>query len=258
MTAAHDSDNGLTTAAIGLLAYASADVAHHVFGHGGVCLALGGSVLSLSSVFVDCTLRGTAIDLAGPFMNLALGILALAVVGLAPRARAATRLFWILVAAFNLFWFAMQLVFSVVTRTDDWAWAMLDFHICAPSRYTAIVLGIALYLLTARLLAAPLAAYAKPRARLTRIVLIALGSALLLASATVAFDHHTPHALLRSAIPQAILLPVGLLFVPERAAALATVSQAAARISFSVRWLIGAGLVAAVSIGLLGPGFAIG
>jgi hypothetical protein len=251
------SDDGLTTAAIGLLAYASADIAHHVFGHGGACLALGGRVVSLSSVFVDCTLRGTAIDLAGPFMNLALGALALIVLRLAPRALAATRLFWLLVAAFNLFWFAMQLVFSVVTRTDDWAWAMLDFHVGAAGRYAAIVLGIALYLLTARLVAAPLAAYAKPRARATRIVLMALGSALLLAGATAAFDHRTPHALLQSAIPQAILLPVGLLFVPERAAALAPQSQAAP-LAFSVSWLISAGLVAAASLGLLGPGIAIG
>jgi hypothetical protein len=256
MSADH-SDDGLTTAAIGLLAYASADIAHHVFGHGGACLALGGSIVSLSSVFVDCTLRGTAIDLAGPFMNLAFGSLALLVLRLAPRASAPTRLFWILVAAFNLFWFAMQLVFSVVTRTDDWAWAMLDFHVGAPGRYAGIVLGIALYLLTARLVAAPLAAYAKPRARATRIVLIALCSALLLAGATAALDRHTPHALLRSAIPQAILLPIGLLFVPERAAALAPMSQAAP-LAFSVRWLIGAGLIAAASIALLGPGFAIG
>jgi hypothetical protein len=251
------SDDALTTAAIGLLAYASADIAHHVFGHGGACLALGGSIVSLSSVFVDCTLRGTAIDLAGPFMNLALGSLALIALRLAPRAQAAARLFWILVAAFNLFWFAIQLLYSVITRTDDWAWALLDFHVGAPGRYTAIVLGIALYLLTARLLAAPLAAYAKPRARATRIVLIALGSALLLACSTAVFDQRTPHALLRHAIPQAILLPVGLLFLPERAAALAPASHAAP-LEFSVRWLIGAGLVAVASIGLLGPGFAIG
>ncbi|HEX9140080.1 MAG TPA: hypothetical protein VF848_09835 [Steroidobacteraceae bacterium] len=252
------SDNGLTAGAIGMLGYASADIAHHVFGHGGACLARGGSILSLSSVFVDCTLRGTAIDLAGPFMNLALGIVALIVLKLAPRASAATRLFWILVAAFNLFWFAMQLVFSVVTRTDDWAWAMLDFHVGAPGRYAAIVLGIALYLVTVRLVAAPLAAYAKPRARVTRLVLIALGSALLLAAATAVFDHRTPHALLRNAIPQAILLPIGLLFVPERAAGLASESPAAAPLAFSLSWLIGAALVAVVSIGLLGPGFAIG
>ena len=61
---------------------------------------------------------------------------------------------------------------------------MLDFHVGAPGRYAGIGLGIALYLLTARLVAAALAAYAKPRARATRIVLIALCSALLLAGAT--------------------------------------------------------------------------
>jgi hypothetical protein len=251
-------DNGMTTAAIGLLAYASADIGHHVFGHGGACLALGGSVLSLSSVHVDCTLRGTAIDLAGPFMNLALGILALIVLRLAPCASAATRLFWILVAAFNLFWFALQLLYSVVTRTDDWAWAMIDFHVGTVGRYAAIALGIVLYQLIARQVAASLAAFASPRARAIRIALIALGSALLLAITTAVFDHHTPHALLRYAIPQAIVLPVGLLFAAARAATLAPVSQAASPLSFSVPWLIGAALVAVASIGLLGPGFAIG
>jgi len=39
------------------------------------------------------------------------------------RTSIAMRLFFILVAAFNLLWFGLQLVFSAATRTDDWAWA---------------------------------------------------------------------------------------------------------------------------------------
>ena len=56
-------DNIVTIAAIGLLAYASADIGHHAFGHGAACLGLGGRILSLSSIFVNCSLRGAAIDL---------------------------------------------------------------------------------------------------------------------------------------------------------------------------------------------------
>lgn len=88
--------------AIGLLAYAAADIAHHVLGHGGACLALGGRIVLLSSIFVDCTVRGSAIDLAGPFANLAVGLAALALAHHLSAASTA-RLFFALAAGFNLF-----------------------------------------------------------------------------------------------------------------------------------------------------------
>ena len=59
-------DDLVTLVAIGLLAYATADIAHHVLGHGATCLALGGRIVLLSSIFVDCTVRGSAIDRPGP------------------------------------------------------------------------------------------------------------------------------------------------------------------------------------------------
>src|SRR5436309_2789518 len=85
-------------------------VSHHALGHGGACFALGGRINSLSSIFVDCSLTGTAIDLAGPFANLALGLLALLAMRFARPTSASARLFLILVAAFNLFWFELQLL----------------------------------------------------------------------------------------------------------------------------------------------------
>src|SRR5208282_5248241 len=99
-------DDLVTLVAIGLLAYAAADIAHHVLGHGGACLALGGRIVSLSSIFADCTVRGSAIDLAGPFANLAVGWAALAL-AYRPSANSAARLFFALTAGFNLFWFAL-------------------------------------------------------------------------------------------------------------------------------------------------------
>jgi hypothetical protein len=67
-------DNVATIGAIGLVAYVAADGAHHALGHGTACLALGGRIRSLSSIFVDCSLTGSAIDLAGPFANLVVGL----------------------------------------------------------------------------------------------------------------------------------------------------------------------------------------
>jgi hypothetical protein len=152
----------LTTAAIDLLAYASAYIAHHASGHGATCLGPGGGIISLSSVFVNCSLRGATIDLAGPFANLVIGRMALLAVRIATRASSSTRLFYVLMAAFNLLWFASQLVFSAVMRTDDWAWVMHQFHVVKAVRYGMIAVGALLYLLTVRVIAAHMAPFAHP------------------------------------------------------------------------------------------------
>ena len=188
-------DNIVTIAAIGLLAYASADIAHHAFGHGAACLALGGRIISLSSIFVNCSLRGAAIDLAGPFANLVLGLVAMLAARMATRASSATRLFYILVAAFNLLWFALQLVFSAATRTDDWAWAMHQFQVAEPIRYGMIAVGALAYLLSVRAIAAQMAPFAHPPARARTIVLSAWLTAGGLACATAALDHNAAAAI---------------------------------------------------------------
>src|SRR5690348_16780473 len=144
-------DDPATVAAIGVLAYLCADVVHHAIGHGGACLLTGGTINSLSSIFLDCSLRGAAIDLAGPFANFTFGLLLLLLLVLTDNTK--LKLFWIMTSAFNLFWFEMQMVFSVATRTDDWAWAMQQFGVANASRYAAIATGLIAYRLTIRLIA---------------------------------------------------------------------------------------------------------
>ena len=168
--AAHDTaprDDLVTLVAIGLLAYATADIAHHVLGHGAACLALGGRIVSLSSIFVNCTVYGSAIDLAGPFANLALGLAALAL-AYRPSATSSARLFFALTAGFNFFWFALLLLFSAATRSDDFAWPMSAFHVSEPLRYGLIALGGLLYVLSVRAVAGPMTGYARPQARARR------------------------------------------------------------------------------------------
>jgi len=247
-------DNAITIASLGLLAYASADIAHHVLGHGGACLALGGSIVSLSSVFVNCSLHGATIDLAGPLANLALGLAALLVAGVARPTATPTRLFWVLVAAFNLMWFSGQLVFSVATGTDDWAWAMHRFSIGAPGRYGLIAVGALCYFVTYFFAAAGMVNLSHPRARARRIILIVWLTAGVTACATAALDHDAVRALLLQAMPQSFLLSIGLLWVPARAASRSTNTSPAAAVSFSVRWVIGAAIVGVASILVLGPG----
>ena len=251
-------DNLATTIAIGLLAYVSADVAHHALGHAGACLASGGSVVSLSSVFVECTLHGAAIDLAGPFLNLILGLAAVLVVrSTGGPSRSTRRLFWLLVAGFNLLWFSGQLVFSLASRTDDWAWALERFGVPGPVRLGLIAAGILAYVATLRFLASGLAPYAHPPGRAARIVWTVWLTAGVIACATAALDPHPVAAILHHALPQSVVVSAGLLLVSRRAARRSFPGEAAPAIGHSVPWIASAALVAFASILLLGPGVAI-
>jgi hypothetical protein len=244
-----DRDDLLTVAAIGLLAYASADIAHHVLGHGGMCLAAGGHIRSLSSIFVDCTVRGAPIDLAGPFANLLAGALAWAA---ASGSQRTARLFFALAAGFNLLWFALQLVFSAATRTDDFAWAMVVFHVGEPLRFGLIAIGVGAYMLSMRIVGRTFAPFGPPK-RARRIVWTAWLTAGLFACATALFDRHPIPAILHNAAPQSLALSAGLLFIPRYVANIPEEPM----IEGQVSWLLCALLVAGASIWLLGPGFAI-
>jgi len=250
MDPSRDQDDLLTLVAIALLAYASADIAHHVLGHGGMCLAAGGSILSLSSVFVDCSVRGAVIDVAGPIANLIAGALAQA---LAFRARGSLRLFLALASGFNFLWFALQLAFSVATRTDDFAWAMQVLHVGEPLRYGLIAAGIALYMLSIRTVARVFLRFG-PGSRARRIVWTAWLAAGIFACITALFDRNPVTAILHSAAPQSLALSMGLLFLPRYVAS----GNTEPAIGRQVSWLVAAVMVAALSIVFLGPGFAAG
>ena len=209
----------------------------------------GGDIRSLSSVFVDCTVRGAAIDLAGPFANLVVGVLTCAA---AFRAHRSLRLFLALAAGFNLLWFALQLVFSVATRTDDFAWAMQVFHMSEPFRYALIATGIALYMLSMRIMARVFRPFG-PSARARRIVWTAWLTAGVFACITALFDRNPVAAILRNAAPQSMALSIGLLFLPRYVAKM----DAEPAIERHVSWLLAALVIAAISILFLGPGFAV-
>ena len=250
-------DSIATIAAIGLVAYVSADVAHHVLGHGGACLALHGQAESISSVYVKCSVTGGAVDLAGPIANLIVGVGALLGAHLVSRRRAATHLICALVAAFNLFWFSMQLAFSAATKTDDWAWTIQHYHVGEPARYVMIGLGAALYMLTARVVAHQLAPFAQPIARVRNIALTTWITGGAIAVLTAAFDRNGSSVILRSALPQSLLLSIGLLFAPARAARSSTPDNASAYLNVSIPWIVTAAIVGGLSVAYLGPGFAV-
>ena len=247
-------DSLATAAAIGVLAYVSADVAHHVAGHGGACRALGGHIELITSVYARCSCKSAWVDLAGPLANLLLGAGALGAVRFRPQLSGAARLFLVQAAGFNLFYFAGQLVFDMLVRTDDWAWPLRYFRVPEPLRYGLLAAGLGAYGQTVRLLGRQLAPFARPRARATGLVGSAWAAAGLVACATAALDHPAGRAVLYHAIPQALLLPLGLWALPARAAR-GPASHHAPPLAFSAPWVVGAVVVAVASVWVLGPGF---
>lgn len=254
MTSARSKDDLVTAAAIGLLAYLSADVGHHVLGHGVACLALGGTINSISSVFVNCTIRGAVIDLAGPTANLVVGLAALALVAGRRYFPRSLSLFLLLAAAFNLFWFALQLVFSAATMTDDWAWPIHYYGIPNTGRYGMIAIGAVGYWLTVRAIGARLDFPSRSRAMY--VVTSAWVAAGVIACVTAALDRHPSAAILQHAAPQSLLLAIGLLFTPS--ASPNNISDSSALvIARSWYWITAAAVASVLSVLFLGPGFAI-
>ncbi len=242
-------DDIWTVASIGALAYLSADLAHHLAGHGGACLALGGRLLAISAIALRCSLTGAPVDIAGPLANLAVGLACLAAASRV-RARPGPRLLLLLAAGFNLFWLEGQLVFSAATMTDDWAELLRALHPAAAWRWAFVALGAVGYLTTVRSLSRLGGGFAgADGGRLGRLVLIAYGAAGATAVLTGLRDPGGLHALVRHAGPQALILPLGLLFVR---APPSTQTEPSVRRSLPVIALALA--LAAGSVAFLGPG----
>lgn len=99
-------------------------MSHEAVGHGGMCLALGGRVTLLTSVYFRCSNGGPLIDAAGPLMSLAVGATCWIALRLWPSLPANGRLFLVFAMAFNLFWGAGYFIFSAITNNGDWAFAL--------------------------------------------------------------------------------------------------------------------------------------
>jgi len=249
-------DNLPTVVAVALVAYVTADIAHHGLGHGLMCWLQGGQIELLSSVFVRCSRTDMAIDLAGPAANLIVGLLAALALRIRRRMSGTAELFYILLAGFNLMWFSIHLVFSVVTDSDDWTWLLHVFNGAPAPRYFLIGAGVLVYVMAARYLRTRMANFARPPGRARVILFAAWLSAGAIACATAVFDSHGPGTVWYKAIPQSLLLSVGLLSL-ARVRQIEPPSQESPPIPGSRGWMTAAVVLCVLSIVLLGPGIGL-
>jgi hypothetical protein len=136
----------IDVAAIAALTFIVACTSHEVLGHGATCVAQGGRITLLSSVYFHCENGGVMTDLAGPSVNLLLGLGAYAL--LARRTWPSNlHLVLVLTMAFNLFWLAGCMLVSALANKSDFAYALSVLAINPPwlGRAALGTLGLLIY-----------------------------------------------------------------------------------------------------------------
>jgi len=119
---AEASDDAVTLAALGVLAFILADVSHEILGHAVVALATGVKLTLLTTCYV--TNRGDAgklIRAAGGLANVCVGIAAFLLIRVGRPRSPHRRYFLVLSVAFNLFFAAGYPFYSGVALFGDWA-----------------------------------------------------------------------------------------------------------------------------------------
>lgn len=245
----------LTLAAVAVAAFALADVAHETLGHGGMCAALGGKVLYVSTTFEDCSIRSWVIDGAGPCGGILAALLCWLWLATAPPRSGAARAFLLLGFAFAAFWNFGYLIKSGLTDQGDWAFVIAGLKPALLWHAAITVAGIALYWISLRMLAAMMRRHlgSEEAASLPPFAfsLIAYGAAASIACAGALFDPRGPATILSDALPSSL----GAIGLPLAGALLArTAPKLRLALPGSFGW-IAAGTIAGIAfVALLGPG----
>jgi hypothetical protein len=258
-------DDGWTVAAIAVLAYVVANVAHETVGHGAGLLLAGGrsGIFTTTRLIVPAPVPDPAwriFDLGGPAGNLVFGALGWLGARKFSIARTRWRLFSWLVMAFSLFWGFVYLLFSGVMGRGDWL-ALLPGD-GGVGRVPLAIVGWLLYVASVRLAANELGRILDRSAfdvqmRARRLAGIAWLAGGVIATAGAALDPRGAWEMINSGALSSFGAAVGLLQVPRRMKTLpATTSFADASITRSTSWLVAALAVSLFFIAILGRGIA--
>jgi putative Ca2+/H+ antiporter (TMEM165/GDT1 family) len=231
-----------------MLAFISACVAHEAVGHGGACLATGGQITLLTTVYFHCRPGSTLIDIAGPVMNLVMA-------GIAWRVVSRTSLsVWVgLLAAFafafNALWGVGYLIYSAALDIGDWAPVFRDLQGAA---YWVVRIGIGLAGLWLYRLAVQAIA---PRLPSKIPLLIGYGSAVAIATLSVLCARTPILPALREALQESLVASVGLLLLAFKSDR-TRVADGELAAKTPANWLVIAGVPVIIAFLLLqGRGF---
>ena len=263
-------DDWLVLTAQGVLAFALADVSHEALGHGLATVAVGGKAVMLTTCYFNSSGHYSRwIPAAGGLMNLAVGMAALAALRLnsSPSSRLGPRLrcFLVLVAAFNLFFAFGYPAYSGMARFGDWAAVISGLEPQWLWRVLLVLISVAGYYGTMRLLAVPIAPFAGhagapagpmlDRARLGRITRIPYFAAMVIACLAGALNPNGWVTILTAGLPAAAasfgLTQMDHLVEPVWKK---DTQEIAGLLRRSSAWIVAAVIVLIFFVGVLGPG----
>ncbi|HEY3588252.1 MAG TPA: hypothetical protein VGK85_13920 [Myxococcaceae bacterium] len=261
-----------TVGAIAVVAYALSNVIHEALGHGGACIAVGGHPRQLTAVFFDGDLEGLPRSAArwvaagGSLANLVAAAIASAALRLVPAGWGRGRFFLWLILAVNLLQAFGYLMFSGLGGIGDWAEVVRDFQPAVAWRLLLTAAGAVLYFMVAPRWIMPWLAAFVPADREERTARVRRLTVLPYLVGGVTF------------VLAGVLNPLGWVYVLISAVAasfggtslLAWYPGLWARrtpanppavplgVPRSPGWLVAAGIVLVLFVGVLGPGIPLG
>jgi hypothetical protein len=149
-------DHSGTVIAAGVLAATLAAVCHETLGHGLGCIAVGGRITLLTSIWFRCEGATSLTDAGGSITSLAGGIMAILFLLSFKIRSAVVRLILILFGGISLFWFAAQLIDHPIVNRDDWAFIARRMQWPWVWRPIMVGIGVAGYAAAVRLMFAVL------------------------------------------------------------------------------------------------------
>ena len=205
-------DHVFTVLAAGLLAATLAAICHETVGHGLGCIAAGGEIQLLTSIWFRCHGATSLTDAGGAISGLVFGGLVLAL----PMRRvgnSAMRLTLFMFGAISLLWVAAQLIAHPALDRDDWHFIAMRRQWPVVWRPLLAAVGVLSYVAIVRWIALLLRDPAAPSARATYLAYAAAAISSMLAGWMWA---PLPA---RSALEGLLTLgvaPIGLLFAAAR------------------------------------------
>ncbi len=260
----NSTDDALTLASLGIVAFAIAIVTHEGLGHGLATLAVGGKPVMLTTCYFSSSgSLSRWIPAAGGIANVVVGLLSALALRLLRRAGPRIRYFFTLVLAFNLLFAAGYPAYSGIAAFGDWAAVISGLSPAWLWRVTLVVFSVISYYLSLRLLAVEMRPFCgsearEAQSRLRRITLIPFVAALAAASLAGALNPSGWTIIFTAALPGAAAA-FGLTQMDHFSAVRVNdPSRPAGAISRSVGWILAAVAILIIFVGVLGPGIKFG
>ena len=247
----------IMAAALGVVAYAAADMVHEAAGHALVASIFGIRVISISTVATSTAAPSRSVAAAGTIANILFGAIALALVAQKRRFGAASYSLWLfgLASAMNVGY----LMFSGLFDSGDWAAVIAGARPSWAWRLVLVGAGFMFYTTVIRVgvhTATPWIADGDTSIadlrRLVRVSYLTGGVLLVLGSALSPIGRDL---ILISGVGVSFGLTVGLLLIPGLLqSGVREPGWTSRMLGLQPAWIVVATLVGVVFVGILGPG----